>query len=122
MKHPDSCSRDNTAGHKQSRRFLECGDDNFLLQETEKPTGKGAILDLVLTNKERLVGNGKLQGSLGCSDHEMVEFEILGTARNAHSKLTALTFRRADFGLLRDLLSQAPWYNSVKGRDTKKVG
>ena len=29
--HPDICWRDNTAGHKQSRRFLECIDDNFLL-------------------------------------------------------------------------------------------
>ena len=25
--HPDICWRDNTAGHKQSRRFLECVDD-----------------------------------------------------------------------------------------------
>lgn len=29
-------------------------------------------LDLVLTNKMRLVGNGELKGSLGCSDHEVV--------------------------------------------------
>ncbi|GAB0207569.1 hypothetical protein GRJ2_003222600 [Grus japonensis] len=28
--HPDICWRDNTAGHKQSRRFLECVNDNFL--------------------------------------------------------------------------------------------
>ena len=27
--HPDMYWRDNTAGHKQSRRFLECIDDNF---------------------------------------------------------------------------------------------
>ena len=34
-------------------------------------------LDLVLTNKEGLVGHVKVGGSLGCSDHEMVEFRIL---------------------------------------------
>ncbi|GAB0193293.1 mitochondrial enolase superfamily member 1 [Grus japonensis] len=33
------------------------------------------MLDLVLTNKEGLVGDMKLKGSLGCSDHEMVEFK-----------------------------------------------
>ncbi|GAB0203506.1 interleukin-6 receptor subunit beta [Grus japonensis] len=33
--HPDICWRDNTAGHKQSRRFLECVDDNFLLQGSQ---------------------------------------------------------------------------------------
>ncbi|GAB0205938.1 hypothetical protein GRJ2_003059400 [Grus japonensis] len=30
--HPKICWRDNTAGHKQSRKILECVDDNFLFQ------------------------------------------------------------------------------------------
>ena len=33
--HPDICWRDNTAGHRQARRFLECIDDSFLLQVIE---------------------------------------------------------------------------------------
>ncbi|GAB0175990.1 hypothetical protein GRJ2_000064200 [Grus japonensis] len=102
--HPNICWRDNTAGHKQSRRFLECIDDNFLLQVIEESTRRGAMLALVLTNKERLVGDVKLKGSLGCSYHEMVEFKILRAARRVHSKLTTLNFRRADFSLFRDLL------------------
>ncbi|GAB0188096.1 hypothetical protein GRJ2_001274900 [Grus japonensis] len=102
--HHDICWRDNTARHKQSRRFLECIDGNFLLQVIEKPTRRGAMLDLVLINKEELVGNVKLKGSLGCGDDEMVEFKILRAARRAHSKLTTLDFRRTDFGLFRDLL------------------
>ncbi|GAB0184386.1 hypothetical protein GRJ2_000903900 [Grus japonensis] len=99
LNHPDICWKDNTAGHKQSRRFLECIDDNFLLQVIEYPTSRGAMLDLVLTNKEGLVENVKLKNSLGCSDHEMVEFQMLRTVRRVHSKLTTLDFRRADFGL-----------------------
>ena len=75
--HPDTCWRDNTVAHKQSRRFRECVDDNFLLQVLEEPPRRGAVLDLVLTNREGLVGSVKLRGSLGCSDHEMVEFKIL---------------------------------------------
>lgn len=65
------------------------------------------MLDLVLTNKEGLVGNVKLKGSLDCKDHEM-EFEILRAARKMLRKLTTLDFRKADFGLLRDLLGQVP--------------
>ncbi|GAB0207924.1 hypothetical protein GRJ2_003258100 [Grus japonensis] len=114
--HPDICWRDNTAGHKQSRKILECVDDNFLLQVTEEPMRRGAMLDLVLTNKEGLVGDVKLKGSLGCSDQEMVEFRILRAARRAHSKLTTLDFRRADFGLLRDLLGRIPWDKALEGR------
>jgi len=109
--HPDICWRDNTAGHRQSRRFLECIEDNFLLQVTEKPTRRGAMLDLVLTNKEGLVGNVKGKGSLGCSDHEKVEFKILRAVRRVCSKLATLDFRRADFGLIRDLLVE---YHDIK--------
>ncbi|GAB0205345.1 hypothetical protein GRJ2_003000100 [Grus japonensis] len=50
--HPDICWRDNAAEHKQSRKFLESVDDNFLLQVTEEPMRRGAMLDLILTNKE----------------------------------------------------------------------
>ncbi|GAB0182918.1 hypothetical protein GRJ2_000757100 [Grus japonensis] len=114
--HPNICWRDNTAGHKQSRRFLECIDDNFLLQVTEEPTRRCAMLDLVLTNKERLVGNVKLKGSLGCSDQEMVEFKILRAARRVHSKFTTLGFRRADSGLFRDLLGRVPGDKALEGR------
>lgn len=31
------------------------------------------MLDLILTNQERPVGNVKVKGSPGCSDHEMGE-------------------------------------------------
>ncbi|GAB0184947.1 highly reducing polyketide synthase PKS6 [Grus japonensis] len=85
--HPNTCWRCNIAGHKKCRRFLECVDDNFLLKVIEEPMRRGAMLDFVLTNKERLVGNVKLKGSLGCSDHEMVEFKNLRTVRRVHIKL-----------------------------------
>ncbi|GAB0178507.1 mitochondrial enolase superfamily member 1 [Grus japonensis] len=62
------------------------------------------MLDLILTNKEGLVGDVKLKGSLGCSDHEMVEFRILRAVRRGLGKLTTLDFSRADFGLFRDVL------------------
>jgi len=63
--HADICWWDKIAGHKQFRRFLECADDNFLLHVIEEPKRRHAMLDLVLTNKERLVGNVKLKGNLG---------------------------------------------------------
>jgi len=50
------------------------------------------------------VGNVKVKGSLGYSDHELMEFKVLRATRRTHSKLTTLHFRRADFGLFRELL------------------
>jgi len=78
------------------------------------------VLDLVLTNKEGLMGNVKLKGNLGCSDHEMVAFEILMAARRAHSKLATLDFRRADFGLSRDLTGRVPWDKALGGRGAQE--
>jgi len=120
FKHSDTCWKDNTAGHRQSRSFLECVEDNFLLQVIEEPTRRGAMLDLVLTNKEGLVGNVKVKGSLGCSDHKMVEFKILRAERRVRSKLTTLDFRRADSGLLRDLLGRIPWDKALEGREAQE--
>ncbi|GAB0191019.1 hypothetical protein GRJ2_001567200 [Grus japonensis] len=51
--HLNICWRDNAVERKQSRKFLECVDDKFLLQVIEEPMRRGAMLDLVLTNKER---------------------------------------------------------------------
>ncbi|PKU32184.1 glycerol kinase [Limosa lapponica baueri] len=53
--HPDICWEGYTARHVQSRRFLQCIDDNFLTQVVEESTRRAVLLDLVLTNKEGLV-------------------------------------------------------------------
>ncbi|GAB0184015.1 hypothetical protein GRJ2_000866800 [Grus japonensis] len=76
---------------------------------------RGAILDLVLT-KESLIGDVKLKGSFGCSDHKMVEFKILRAARRAHTKLTILDFRRAHFSLFRESHGILPWDKVLEGR------
>ena len=85
---------------------------------TEERTKRGAVLELVLTNMEELLGNVKLKGSLGCSGHEMVDFEILTAARRTQGKLTALDVRREDFGLFKDLFCRAQW----EGEEPKKAG
>jgi len=68
------------------------------------------------------VTKATLQCGLGCSDHEMVEFKILREARRAHSKLTTLDFRRADFGLFRACLVEYHGTKPRKEKGPKKVG
>lgn len=81
----------------------------------EGPTRTGDILDSVLPTKEGLVGNGKLKVSLGCSDHELVEFEILSMERRAHCNLPILDFRKSFFGVSRDLLGRVLCDKTIKG-------
>ncbi|GAB0203746.1 hypothetical protein GRJ2_002840200 [Grus japonensis] len=75
---PDVCWKYNTAERKQSRRFLECVEDNFLTQLVSEPTRGGVSLDLLFTNREGLVGDVVVGGHLGLSNHEMIEFSIHG--------------------------------------------
>ncbi|KAK4816389.1 hypothetical protein QYF61_016706 [Mycteria americana] len=108
--------RDSTAGHRQSRMFLESFSDNFLTQVTEEPKWRGALLDLLLTHKEGLVGNVKAKGSLGCHYHEMVEFRILRGRSRAKSRVTTLDFERAGIGLVKALLEIIPLDKGLVGR------
>ena len=110
LNYPDICWISNMARHARSRRFLQCVEDSFLMQVVEEPTRGGVLLDLILTNKEGLVKEVKVEGSLGCSDHEMVEFKILSGRSKARSRIATLDFRRANFDLFRDLLSRGLRY------------
>jgi len=55
FKNADIRWEDHAPRHMQSRRFLQSIDDNFLMQVVEEPKRRGALLDLVLTNKEEWV-------------------------------------------------------------------
>jgi len=104
----------------QSRRFLQSIDDNFLIQVVEEPTRKGALLDLVLRNKEGLVEDVKVGGRLDCSNHEMVEFRILRGGSRAISRIKTLDFRRASFGLFKELLGGIPWARALEDRGVQE--
>jgi len=118
--HPDICWEDHTARHTQSRRFLQSISDRFLMQVVEEPKRRGMLLDLVLMNKEGLVEDVKVGGSLGCSDHDMVEFRILRRGSRAISKIKTLDFRRANFGLFKELLGGILWVRALEGRGVQE--
>ncbi|KAK4818760.1 hypothetical protein QYF61_018932 [Mycteria americana] len=113
---PDVCWKYNTAERQQSRRFLECVEDHFLTQLVSERTREGALLDLLFVNREGLAGDVTVGGRLQHSDHEMVEFSILGEVRSGVSRTATLDFWRADFGLFRRLVDRVPWEAVLKGK------
>ena len=66
---PYLCRKQNTAQRKQYRR-LECAEDNSLT--LLEPTREGALLDLLFTNREGLVGDVVTGSCLGQNHHEIV--------------------------------------------------
>jgi len=108
------------ARHMQSRRFLKSIDDNFLKKVVEAPTRRVFLLDLVLMNKEGLVEDVKAGGRLGCSDHEKLSFRILRGRITSISRIKTLDFRRANFGLFKELLGGIPWVRALEGRGVQE--
>ena len=93
-----------------SIRFLEILEDRFLIQMLDVPTGNEALLDLLLTNQENLLCNISVSDSLGCSDHNIVEFRILLSTLKVSIKMTkVLDFTRANFSSLRAQLGGTLW-------------
>ncbi|PKU45296.1 rna-directed dna polymerase from mobile element jockey-like [Limosa lapponica baueri] len=117
---PDICWRYNTAEREQSRRFLERVEDNFITQLVSEPTRESTLLDLLLVNREGLVGDVKVQGCLGQSDHEIIEFSILAEARQGASRTATLDFQKADFGLLRSMVASVPWETVLKAKGAQE--
>jgi len=58
----------------------------------------------------------KVDGRLGCSDHEMVEFRILHGGRRVISRIKTLDLRRANVDLFKELLGGIPWARALEGR------
>ena len=113
--HLDICCDSGMVDGRQSRRFLESAEDKFVVQVLDGPTRGEALLDLVLTNAEESIREVKIGGSLGCSDHALVEFVISKNVDLAKSRARTLCFRRANFQLLKKLLSGIPWETVLKG-------
>lgn len=85
----------------------------------EESTRRGAMPDLVLTNKEGLLRPVKHKGSYDSSNHNM-EFKIFRAARRMNSKLASPDFRQEDLYLIRDLLGRVPWDKAPEGRGTRE--
>jgi len=63
----------------------------------DSPTRGDVILDLLVTSARDLIGDVKIGGSLGCSDHALVELAVLRDLAQEKSKLRTLNSRKANF-------------------------
>jgi len=91
FKSPDINWEYHTAVMSRSWKFLKPVGDNFLSQVLSEPTSKDALLYLLFVNREGLVGDVMVGGSLGHSDHEMVELKIFNVMRRKNSRVATRT-------------------------------
>lgn len=77
-----------------------------------EPTREGALMQLMFVNREGLVGDVMVRGSLGHSNHKIIELLILGKVRREISRTVTL----ADCDLFRSLVDRLPWKAVLKSK------
>lgn len=114
--HPDTYWKSNTANCKQSRRLLECIEDSFLAEVIERATRGDTLLDLLLTNAEKLIRGIKTGDTLGFGEHALVEFSVVMDSGWAEYKGKTLNLRKANFWLFRVLVRGIPWETTLRDK------
>jgi len=99
---------------------LECIENNFLSQVIDSPAQGDAKLNLMLTNASELIGGVKTGGSLGCSDHALVEFTVLRDMGKVKTIVMTLNVRKAKFQLFEELVSRTPWEMVLRDRGAEQ--
>ncbi|KAK4825589.1 hypothetical protein QYF61_000678 [Mycteria americana] len=78
------------------------------------------ILDMLVTNASELISDVKIGGSLGCSDHALVELTVLRDMGQAKSKVRTLNFRKAKFHLFKKLVNGTPWETAFRDKGAEQ--
>ena len=107
---------DNTQSN--DNKFIECLRDDFLFQHVNNPTrGRGSdtphLLDLVITNIERMVTDIEHMSPLGKSDHSILSLKLNCYSKiNTYSK-TKIYYDKADYDTIQNELNDAEWINNI---------
>lgn len=76
---------------------------------------KGILLDLLFIDTKTFIGEMVIGGCLGHSDHQVVDFQIVSDRGKTAINTSTLAMGRADFWLLKDLVSKVPWESTFEG-------
>ena len=69
------------------------------------------------TSAEEIIKDVNVGGSLGCSDHALVEFVISMDVGLAKGGVRTLNFGKTTFKLFNGLLAKIPWDAVLKDKD-----
>ena len=74
----------------------------------------------MLTSAEYSIGEFKIGGNLGCSDHVPVKSVILRNVGLPRSGVRTLNFRRSNFRLFKELLDEISWENVLRDKGVEQ--
>ena len=109
-----------SAGPK-GRKFYEITMDKFLQQHVETETHtRGNILDLVLSSHDSLVSELSMEGKIGSSDHEMIQFRVNAKENRARDTTAYRDFGRANWPKMRQMM-QRNWRELLRNKNVNEM-
>lgn len=79
------------------------------------------MLDLVFTSVEEIIKEVKIIGSLGCSNHALVEIVISKDIHLAKGRVRTRYFWRANFRLFEELLNEILWEAGLRHKRVEQA-
>ena len=77
-------------------------------ERVKEPAGGGALLDLLFTNREGLVGGVEVRSCLAQSDCKMAEFSLLSEVRRGGQQKCYLGLLDSGLGSIQDTGREGP--------------
>ncbi|XP_073409523.1 uncharacterized protein [Dendrobates tinctorius] len=118
--YPDICWESLSGKTNRSRKFLSSLADNFIFQKVGEKTRGTATLDLIPINREEMVEEVIVAGTLGGSDHAILELWITRGGRPVKTQTSRLDFRKADFKGFRKRIGGIQWLDILKDKNVQE--
>jgi len=99
----------NQSATENCRLFLECLEDNFLIQHVRVPTRLDAVLDLVITNEPDMISEVTSLGQFGSSDHNILSWSTVAYTKDIQDTKLTLDYKKGDYDGLRKEVRSLNW-------------
>ena len=109
--------------HKVDIKFLDCIQDNYLVQHVDEPTRwRGAdqpsLIDLVITNEENMISNLEYHAPLGRSDHAVITMKLNCYVEKEVEMVTRKKYHLADYSAMKEEVKTLNWDEILTGEVT----
>ena len=95
--------------------FVDCIEDEFLVQNVKEATRGKAVLDLVITSEPDMIDTVEVSDTFGSSDHSILRWTANVSVDKSEMKQETRDYLRADYDGVRRVLSGVDWDQSLSG-------
>ena len=95
--------------------FVDCIEDEFLVQHVKEATRGKALLDLVITSEPDMIDTVEVVDTFGSSDHSILRWTTNVSVDKLEAKQEIRDYLRADYDSIRQELSQVDWDQMLSG-------